>query len=364
MVIGPLVPSAAPGREHRRVRIGRNVVVGGAAVPVIAGPCSVENGYVAHADAMATAGADVLRGCVYKPRTRPGTFQGLGVDGLELLDEARRRTGLPVVSEVLSPDQLDHLLPHVDVLQIGARSMQNTPLLRAVGEVEKPVILKRGLAATYEEWLAAAEYITRGGNHDVILCERGIRTFETATRNTLDISAIPVLREMTNLPIIVDPSHAAGRAAWVPSLAIAAVAAGADGLLIEAHPDPAHAWSDGAQALTPQMLAEVITATQLIAPTVRSMEMSTLTDCRDAIDVTDRALAQLLDRRAALVAAAQEHKGAGAFTRDEKREAEIHVAVGAMAPRLGAENASLVMEAIISACLDAARPESPEREIA
>ena len=180
----------------------------------------------------------MLRGCVFKPRTRPGSFQGMGHAGLPLLDEARRLTGLPVIAEPLEVDDIDLLRGHVDALMIGARSMHNTPLLRAAGQSGMTVIVKRGMSATYDEWLAAAEYVTGEGNTQVILCERGIRTFETATRNTLDVSAIAVLREMTDLPIAVDPSHAAGKASWVPSLAVAALAAGADALIVECHPDP------------------------------------------------------------------------------------------------------------------------------
>ena len=257
MTIEPLLVSATRRQDTRHVNIGA-VAVGGDTVPVIAGPCAVEPGYVGHAIAAQRAGASALRGCVLKPRTRPGSFQGLGTAGLPLLDEARRLTGLPVIAEPLAADDIELLRGHADALLIGARSMHNTPLLRAAGQSGMTVILKRGMSATYDEWLAAADYITTEGNPQVILCERGIRTFETATRNTLDVTAIAVLRDMTDLPIAVDPSHAAGKARWVPSLAVAALAAGADALLIECHPDPASSLCDAAQAITPSVLERIV----------------------------------------------------------------------------------------------------------
>ena len=257
MTIEPLLPSATHRHVTRRVRIG-DVVVGGDSVPVIAGPCAVEAGYVEHAVAAHRAGASALRGCVLKPRTRPGSFQGMGHAGLPLLDEARRITGLPVIAEPLQADDIEILRGHADALLIGARSMHNTPLLRAAGRSGMTVIVKRGMSATYDEWLAAAEYVTAEGNTQVILCERGIRTFETATRNTLDVSAIAVLRDMTDLPIAVDPSHAAGKASWVPSLAVAALAAGADALIIDVHVQPELALCDGNQALRPQQFADLM----------------------------------------------------------------------------------------------------------
>ena len=249
MVIEPLLSSASRKRTTRRVDIG-GVVIGGDAVPVIAGPCAVEAEYVAHADAAARAGASALRGCVLKPRTHAHSFQGLGALGLRLLDEARERTGLPIVAEPLGVADIEMLRGHADVMMIGARSMQNTPLLRAAGRSGMPVLLKRGMSATYDEWLAAAGYITGEGNTDVILCERGIRTFETATRNTCDITAVPVLQELTHLPVILDPSHATGKRSLVPPLSRAGVAIGADGLIVEVHPCPEKAVSDGAQSLT------------------------------------------------------------------------------------------------------------------
>jgi 3-deoxy-7-phosphoheptulonate synthase len=216
---------------------------------LIAGPCSVEPGYIEQAEALATCGIDALRAGVFKPRTRPERFQGMGAEALPLVAEARRRTGLPVVSEVLSREDAEKLGDQVDAFQVGTRNMYNYRLLESLGEIGRPVILKRGLAATIDEWVAASEYIRRQGNDDVVLCERGIRTFETRTRNTLDVSSVVVLRELTDLPVIVDPSHAAGNREYVPALARAALAAGADGLMVEAHPAPNQAWSDRDQTI-------------------------------------------------------------------------------------------------------------------
>ena len=226
--------------------------VGGAAFVVMAGPCSVEGReqLLETARAVHASGARVLRGGAFKPRTSPYAFQGLGREGLELLAAARRETGMPVVTEVLEPGEVSLVAEYADILQIGARNMQNFPLLKEVGRADKPVLLKRGLSATIEEWLMAAEYVMAGGNFRVILCERGIRTFETAVRNTLDLSAVPVLKGLTHLPVIVDPSHAAGKRALVKPLALAAAAVGADGLLVEVHPHPEKALSDGPQSLT------------------------------------------------------------------------------------------------------------------
>jgi 3-deoxy-7-phosphoheptulonate synthase len=237
------------GVEARRaVRIG-TLTIGAACPAVIAGPCSVEPGYVEQAVALARTGVGGLRAGVFKPRTHPDSFQGMGVEALPLLAETRRLTGLPLISEVMSSEDAEALGDHVDGFQVGTRNMQNYRLLEALGEIGRPVILKRGFSATIDEWIAASEYLRRRGNDDVVLCERGIRTFETRTRNTLDISAVVVARELTDLPIIVDPSHAAGRREWVSALARAALAVGADGLLVEAHPTPALAWSDAAQTI-------------------------------------------------------------------------------------------------------------------
>ena len=247
----------------RSVRIG-GVTVGGARPVLIAGPCSVEPGFADQAADLAEAGVDALRAGVFKPRSHPDSFQGLGLEALPLLAEARRRTGLALVSEVLCPEDAEAIADHVDGYQVGTRNMQNYRLLEALGDLGRPVVLKRGLSATIDEWVGASEYIRRRGNDDVVLCERGIRTFETRTRNTLDISAVVVARELTDLPVIVDPSHAAGRREWVPALARAALAVGADGLLVEAHPAPAEAWSDGAQTISVETLA-------LLAGHVRSL---------------------------------------------------------------------------------------------
>ena len=354
MVIEPLIPSAARTRATRRVMLG-HVVVGDDTVPVIAGPCAVESGYVAHAEAVSRAGAAALRGCVLKPRTRSDSFQGLGAEGLPLLDEARRVTGRPVVAEPLAPDDIEMLAGHVDALLIGARSMQNTPLLRAAGRCGMPVILKRAMSATYDEWLGAAGYISGGGNDDVILCERGIRTFETATRNTLDVSAIAVLRERTDLPIAVDPSHAAGNAAWVPSLAAAAVAAGADALLIECHPDPQHSVCDAAQAVTPEVLGRIVQSIDAMRPLSRSIQLDSLTSSRRAIDAVDSVLVQLLEQRAAVVEVVQRHKTAtGMPLRDATREHDIVSRLHALAPHLGRDRVHRLMKTIIDECVDAA----------
>ncbi len=244
--------------------------VGGEEVVVIAGPCSVESReqLLETAHAVREAGAQGLRGGVFKPRTSPYSFQGLGEEGLEYLAEAREETGLVVVAEVMAIGQIEVMERYVDVLQVGARNMQNFVLLRALGRVRKPVLLKRGIAATVEELLMSAEYILSGGNERVMLCERGIRTFETATRNTTDINAVPVLKRLTHLPVLLDPSHATGYAEYVAAVARAAVAAGADGLLVEVHPNPARALSDGRQSLTPEQFAELVRQVKAVAEAV------------------------------------------------------------------------------------------------
>ncbi|MGH7503542.1 MAG: 3-deoxy-7-phosphoheptulonate synthase [Longimicrobiales bacterium] len=254
------------------VRVGddRRTWIGGDAFAVIAGPCSVEGRGMLFetASAVRSAGAAMLRGGAFKPRTSPYAFQGLGREALALLAEVRLETGMPVVTEVLDVRHVDLIAGHADVLQIGARNMQNFALLAEVGRVQRPVLLKRGAAATLSELLGAAEYILAHGNYDVILCERGIRTFETATRNTLDVAAIPFLKQETHLPVIVDPSHAAGRSDLVPALALAAAAAGADGLIIEVHPNPAEAMSDGAQSLAPAAFHTLMRALEPVAAAV------------------------------------------------------------------------------------------------
>ncbi len=244
--------------------------IGGQEIPIIAGPCSVESRaqILETAQAVKEAGANALRGGVFKPRTSPYSFQGLGEEGLEYLAEAREQTGLPIVAEVMAVSQIPVMVKYVDVLQIGARNMQNFNLLRAVGDTRTPVLLKRGMSATIEDLLMAAEYILAGGNERVVLCERGIRTFETATRNTTDINAVPVLKELTHLPVILDPSHSTGHYNYVTAVAKAAIAAGADGLLIEVHPDPAHAISDGIQSLTPENFAQMVRQVGAVAEAV------------------------------------------------------------------------------------------------
>lgn len=252
------------GSQSKPVSVG-NQNIGGAEFCIIAGPCAVEsrNQIWEAARGVKEAGADLLRGGAFKPRTSPYDFQGLGKEALDWLLEAGRGIGLPVVSELMDISHLD-LFVDVDVIQVGARNMQNFELLRELGHTRKPILLKRGLANTVEELLLSAEYIMSGGNDRIILCERGIRTFETATRNTLDLSAVPVLREKTRLPVIVDPSHATGHAALVPPMALAAAAAGADGVMLEVHPDPKLALCDGEQALRPEELAE-------LAPRIRAV---------------------------------------------------------------------------------------------
>ncbi|HET6199772.1 MAG: 3-deoxy-7-phosphoheptulonate synthase [Candidatus Acidiferrales bacterium] len=256
--------------EGSVIDVGRGVRFGGPEIVVAAGPCAVESSdqILRIAEGVSRLGARILRGGAFKPRTSPYSFQGLGEAGLKLLREAADRFGLLVVSEVMDPSQVEMIQSYVDLMQVGARNMQNYHLLRALGEVRKPVLLKRGMSATIEEWLLSAEYIMSGGNYNVILCERGIRTFETSTRNTLDIAAIPAIKKLSHLPIIADPSHGTGRRDRVAPMARAAVAAGADGLLIEVHHDPEHALSDGAQSLYLEQFGQLMTELRIIAPAV------------------------------------------------------------------------------------------------
>jgi 3-deoxy-7-phosphoheptulonate synthase len=256
--------------EGTVVKLPNGVTVGGEQVVVMAGPCSVESReqLFTTADIVSKAGAKVLRGGAFKPRSSPYSFQGMGEDGLKLLREAGDEYGLLVISEVMEISQIELMMPYVDILQIGARNMQNFNLLRELGKVRKPVLLKRGIAATIEEMLLSAEYVMAGGNYDVILCERGIRTFETYTRNTMDISAIPVSKKLSHLPITADPSHGTGRRDKVPPMARASVAAGADALLIEVHHDPEKALSDGAQSLFPPQFEKLMQELRIIASAV------------------------------------------------------------------------------------------------
>ena len=251
------------------VKIG-NTVVGGTKLSVMAGPCSVESNEQIEevAKAVKEAGATVLRGGAFKPRTSPYSFQGLEYKGLDMLCHAREITGLPIVTELMSPYDIDKFEDKVDCIQVGARNMQNFDLLKRLGKTNKPILLKRGLSATIEEWLMSAEYIMAGGNENVILCERGIRTFETYTRNTTDLSAVCAVKKLSHLPVIVDPSHATGKYWMVQPLARAAIAIGADGLMIEVHNDPAHALCDGAQSIKPDAFAEVMADIRNIAKAV------------------------------------------------------------------------------------------------
>ncbi|HUI83464.1 MAG TPA: 3-deoxy-7-phosphoheptulonate synthase [Candidatus Binatia bacterium] len=265
-------PYKLVGRSFRSegtiVRLPNGVEIGGKEVVVMAGPCSVESHeqIFTAAELVRKAGARVLRGGAFKPRSSPYTFQGLGLDALKLLREAGDRHDLMVISEVMEISQIELMMPYIDIFQVGARNMQNFNLLRELGKVRKPVLLKRGIAATIEELLLSAEYIMSGGNYQIILCERGIRTFETYTRNTLDISAIPIVHKLSHLPITSDPSHGTGLRDKVAPMACASLAAGADALLIEVHPSPDEALSDGAQSLFPQQFAELMDQLRMIAP--------------------------------------------------------------------------------------------------
>jgi len=255
--------------EPTRVTVG-DVVIGGNKLVVMAGPCSVESReqVLEVALKVKAGGASVLRGGAFKPRTSPYAFQGLEEEGLKYLAEARRETGLPVITEVMEPDKVAVVAEHSDILQIGARNVQNFSLLRKVGESGKPVLLKRGMSTSIQEWLLSAEYILAGGNPNVILCERGIRTFETATRFTLDLNAVPVLKRLTHLPVVVDPSHGTGHWEYVEAMACAGVAAGADGLIIEVHPRPEEALSDGPQSLKPERFAKLMERIRRVAAAV------------------------------------------------------------------------------------------------
>ena len=258
----PLDSIIQVGQEHVKVGHGNFVM--------IAGPCSVESEaqIVGVAQAVKASGAAALRGGAFKPRTSPYAFQGMGNDGIRLLQEAKEATGLPIVTEIMSTDNVEMFEMCVDVIQVGARNMQNFDLLKQLGKTSKPILLKRGLSSTIEEWLMSAEYIMAGGNHRVILCERGIRTFETYTRNTLDLSAVLAVKQLSHLPVVVDPSHACGKAWMVERMSLAAVAAGADGLIIEVHNDPPHALCDGAQSITPAQFDTLMGRLTALAPCV------------------------------------------------------------------------------------------------
>jgi 3-deoxy-7-phosphoheptulonate synthase len=267
-------PYKLAGRSFRpegtTVKFPNGVIVGGKEVVVMAGPCSVESReqILTSAKQVAAAGAQFLRGGAFKPRSSPYSFQGMGLDGLKLLREVADETGLLVITEVMEISQIELMLPYIDCFQVGARNMQNFNLLRELGHVRTPVLMKRGISATIEEVLLSAEYILSGGNYNLMLCERGVRTFETYTRNTMDISAIPVLKKLTHLPVLGDPSHGVGIRDLVPAMALASVAAGADGLLMEMHPNPDKAMSDGAQSLYPEQLQKLMAQLRLLAPVV------------------------------------------------------------------------------------------------
>jgi len=267
-------PYKLAGRSFRpegtKITFSNGVVVGGSEVIIMAGPCSVESReqILLSAQQVAAAGGKFLRGGAFKPRSSPYSFQGMGLEGLKLLREVADETGLLVITEVMEISQIEVMLPYIDCFQVGARNMQNFNLLRELGYVRTPVLMKRGIAATIEEVLLSAEYILSGGNYDLMLCERGIRTFETYTRNTMDVSAIPVLKHLTHLPVLGDPSHGVGKRNFVPAMALASVAAGADGLLMEMHPNPDKAMSDGAQSLFPNQLEALIAQLRQLAPVV------------------------------------------------------------------------------------------------
>ena len=316
------------------VRVGNVQVGAGAPLVVIAGPCAVES----REQVLATArwvkreGATILRGGSFKPRTSPYAFQGLGREALELLAEAREETGLPVVSEVTDPGDVPLFEQYVDMLQVGARNMANFVLLRAVGQSRKPVLLKRGLSSTIEEWLMAAEYILSSGNPNVILCERGIRTFETATRNTLDLSAVPVVRERTHLPVMVDPSHGTGHRSLVRPLSVAGAAVGADGIVVEVHPDPPRAKSDSEQSLSFPEFGDLMddlrrqeylrrpTAPGARPPSEAPVERARL---RQSIDDVDARIAALVEERAELAVAVPQTRGTDDHGHDVEREREL-----------------------------------------
>jgi 3-deoxy-7-phosphoheptulonate synthase len=320
--------------ERSEVKV-QDTSVGGREIILMGGPCAVESReqMLKAAKAVKMAGGKVLRGGVYKPRTSPYSFQGLGEEGVEYLSEAAAEFGLLCVTEVMDEHGLEVVMDKVDIIQIGSRNMQNFHLLKVIGGIKKPVILKRGLSATIEEWLLAAEYILAGGNSEVILCERGIRTFEPSTRNTLDLSAVSLAKELSHLPVIVDPSHAAGRTDLIPSLAKAAVAGGADGLLIEMHPNPAEAQSDGAQSLTPEQFRQLALELQTVANSVnrnfalpnkeeKLNEEKGLNQLRKQIDLIDRDIVKLLAQRMHTAEEIGNYKKPDRI-RDGKREAEV-----------------------------------------
>ena len=347
-------------KDRTRITIGGKVPIGaGSPLAVRAGPCSVESvgQLIETARLVKREGAHMLRGGAYKPRTSPYAFQGLGENGLDLLVEARAETGLPIVSEMTDASQMDLMESHVDLIQIGSRNMHNFTLLRAAGQGRTPVLLKRGFGATIDEWLMAAEYVLSAGNANVILCERGIRTFEPATRNTLDLSAVPVLREKTHLPVIVDPSHGTGKRSLVGPMAMAAAAVGADGLLIEVHPDPPHARSDGDQSLSfPEFgaLMDELRRLEYLRRRPTSTQSADVPaevgDMRVRVDEIDDDLLRLVEERGKLALAIQSAKGLDGHGHDPERErALINRAVANADGPMDADELEVVLSAVVKA---------------
>ncbi|MEO6349546.1 MAG: bifunctional 3-deoxy-7-phosphoheptulonate synthase/chorismate mutase [Candidatus Limnocylindrales bacterium] len=359
-------------RDRTRITVKGIPMGAGAPLVVMAGPCSVESPEMLFetANLVKRDGAHVLRGGAYKPRTSPYAFQGLGEDGLKLLAEARSKTGLPIVSEMTDASQMELFEEYIDIIQIGSRNMHNFTLLRAAGQGRTPVLLKRGFGATIEEWLMAAEYVLSAGNANVILCERGIRTFEPATRNTLDLSAVPVLREMTHLPVMVDPSHGTGRRSLVGPMALAAAAVGADGLIIEVHPDPPHAWSDGDQSLSfPEFGAlmdelrrgEYLRRGDTAQPRMASMP-ATVGEMRERIDTIDSQLLGLVDERAQLALGIAQAKGTDDHGHDAAREHSLLDRARAMeGTALDGEELEQVMSAVLRASRQMQRRHAAEQ---
>jgi 3-deoxy-7-phosphoheptulonate synthase len=346
--------------ERTRIAIGDVAIGAGNPLMVMAGPCSVESReqLLATARWVKREGAQVLRGGAYKPRTSPYAFQGMGRDALTLLAEARAETGLPIISELTDPADIELFDENVDVIQIGSRNMHNFVLLRAAGQTRRPVLLKRGFGATIDEWLMAAEYVLSAGNSNVILCERGIRTFERATRNTLDLSAVPVLREMTHLPVVIDPSHGTGRRSLVGPMAVGAAAVGADGLIIEVHPDPPHARSDGDQSLSFEEFGALMDELRRFeflkhrpSNGASSVELpAAIGGARERIDSIDEQLVQLVDERARLALEVQQAKGMDEHGHDVNRERQLvqRALDGSTGVMDGAE-IEMIMDAIVRA---------------
>lgn len=352
--------------DRTRVRIGASVLGSGGDTVVMAGPCSVESREQLFATArwVQREGATVLRGGSFKPRTSPYAFQGLGEEALRILAEQREEIGLPVVSEIVDPADIALFDGYVDMIQIGSRNMANFALLKAVGQSRKPVLLKRGFGATIDEWLMAAEYVMASGNSNVVLCERGIRTFETATRNTLDISAVPVLRERTHLPVMVDPSHGTGHRPLVRPMALAAAAAGADGVIIEVHPDPPRAKSDSEQSLSfPEFgdLMDDLRRLEFLRGSGAQVELPVSThagidELRSRIDDVDDRLAALIQERARLAMQVQHARGPQTHGHDVARERELVArAVGGQGGALTPDELTQVFGAIVRASRSAQR---------